>query len=491
VREGWSGREIRKEVAVALVVGVDSSTQSTKVEVREADTGALLWSGRHPHPATTPPCSEQEPSAWWEALQSLLGAARAATSELAAISVAGQQHGMVCLGADGSVLRPAKLWNDTESAPDAEELVRQLGPVQWATATGSVPVASFTVTKLAWLRRNEPGVHGRVARVLLPHDWLTLQLCGEPVTDRGDASGTGYWSPAEERWRPDLLELVGLDDRVLPRVLGPVEPAGRWQGATIGPGTGDNMASALGLGLRPGDVAISIGTSGTIFTVAERPVADASGAVAGFADATGRYLPLVCTLNASKATDAVARLLGVDHAGLDALALAAEPGAGGLVLVPYLDGERTPNLPGATGTLTGLRSDVSRDQLARAAVEGVACGLLDGLAALDAAGVPTGGRVLLAGGGARSAAYRLVLADLLQRPVTVVDEDEQVAAGACVQAAAVLESCPPQDVAAAWGLGTGTELDPDPSVDAAAIRAAYRSAAARSSGAERATQPDP
>jgi xylulokinase len=260
-------------------------------------------------------------------------------------------------------------------------------------------------------------------------------------------------------------------------VLGPVEAAGEWDGTIVAPGTGDNMAAALGLGLEPGDVAISIGTSGTIFTVARQPTADHSGQVAGFADASGRFLPLVCTLNATKVTDAVARLLGVDHAGLDALALAATPGAGGLVLLPYLDGERTPNLPDATGTLAGLRSDVTREQLARAAVEGVACGLLDGLAALTAAGVPTGGRVLLAGGGARSAAYRRVLADLLQRPVTVVDEPEQVALGACVQAAAVLGGCAPTEVAGEWGAGAGTELEPDPSVDAVAIRAAYRAAA--------------
>jgi xylulokinase len=462
---------------MALVTGIDSSTQSTKVEVRETETGALLWSGRQPHPSTTPPRSEQEPSTWWEALEPLLAGARAATSQLTAISVAGQQHGMVCLDGAGTVLRPAKLWNDTESAPDAADLVHQIGAQRWAEAVGSVPVASFTITKLAWLRRSEPGVHERVARVLLPHDWLTLQLCGEVVTDRGDASGTGYFSPAEERWRPDLLELVGLGPEVLPRLLGPTEVAGEWDGAIVAPGTGDNMAAALGLGLRPGDVAISVGTSGTVFTVAEQPTADPSGAVAGFADAGGRYLPLVCTLNAGKVTDAVARLLGVDHAGFDALALAGRPGAGGLVLVPYLDGERTPNLPDATGTLAGIRSDVSREQLARAAVEGVVCGLLDGLAALEAAGARTDGRVLLVGGAARSAAYRLVLADLLQRPVTVVDEAEQVALGACIQAAAVLEGCEPGEVASNWAVGAGAELEPDPQVDAAAIRAAYRAAA--------------
>jgi xylulokinase len=301
------------------------------------------------------------------------------------------------------------------------------------------------------------------------------------VTDRGDASGTGYWSPAEERWRLDLLGIVdrGRDwAPALPRVLGPIEPAGTWESRStlVAAGTGDNMAAALGLGLRPGDVAISLGTSGTVFSVADQPTADASGAVAGFADATGRFLPLVCTLNATKVTDAVARLLGADHDELDRLALAAPAGAGGVVLLPYFDGERTPNRPDATGTIAGLRSDASREQVARAAVEGVTCGLLDGLDALAAAGVPiTGGRLFLVGGGARSAAYRQVVADLTQRPVAVPGDAEHVATGACVQAAAVLHQRPPAEVAEAWGLGRGTEVEPDPTAAdvAGQVRAAY------------------
>ena len=310
---------------------------------------------------------------------------------MAAISVAGQQHGMVALDEQRRVIRPAKLWNDTESAPDAAWLIGQLpggrGGVGRRRAA-SVPVASFTITKLSWLHRSEPDAWARLAHVVLPHDWITSQLTGRLTTDRGDASGTGYWSAATGTYRDDLLAIV--DDRdwstVVPPVLGPTEAAGEWRGAVVGPGTGDNMAGALGVGLRPGDVAISIGTSGTVYAVSDTPTADPSGIVAGFADATGRHLPLVCTLNATKVTDAVARLLGVDHDGLDALALAAAPGAGGLSLLPYLDGERTPDRPTATGVLTGLRSDVTREQLARAAVEGVVCGLLDGLDALGAVG---------------------------------------------------------------------------------------------------------
>jgi xylulokinase len=471
-----------------VVVGVDSSTSACKVEVRDADTGALLASGRAPHPATTPPRSEQHPRDWEAAFAAACAQAGVPDRHRpAALSVAAQQHGLVVLDADGAVLRPAKLWNDTESAPDATRLVAELpgGPRAWADACGSVPVASFTVTKLAWLARCEPDALARTASIMLPHDWLTFRLTGTRSTDRGDASGTGYWSPREERYRVDLLGTV--DRRVdweaaLPCVLGPRQVAGEWAtaGAVVGPGTGDNMAAALALGLRAGDLALSLGTSGTAFAVSDHPTADPTGAIAGFADATGAYLPLACTLNATKVTDTVARLLGVRATELDTLALEAAPGADGVVLVPYLDGERTPNRPDATGALTGLRSDATREQLARAAVEGVVCNLLeaaDGLAALDNA---SDGRVFLIGGGARSTAYQRVVADLTGRAVMVPDADELVACGAAVQAAAVLHDCDFADLAAAWSLGGGAAVEPDPTVDRAAIRGAY--ARARSAG---------
>ena len=466
-----------------LVVGVDSSTSACKVEVRDADTGALVTAGRAPHPPTTPPRSEQPPDAWWAAFQAACGEAAVlgGTGERpVAIAVAGQQHGLVVLGSGGAVLRPAKLWNDTESATDADELVADLGPDAWAKACGSVPVASFTITKLRWLKRCEPDVYARVERVLLPHDWLTSQLTGRVTTDRGDASGTGWWSPHDGSYRDDLLALVD-DGRtaqdLLPEVLAPAEVAGEWEAMVVAPGTGDNMAAALGLGVRPGDLVFSLGTSGTACCVSERPTADATGAVAGFADATGRFLPLVCTLNATKVTDAVARILGVDATGLDALAAAAPSGAGGVVLVPHLDGERTPDRPTATGTLLGLRSDVSREQLARAAIEGVVCNLLAGADELTAwePGVATG-RILLVGGGARSAVYRQVVADLTGREVLVPESGDTVARGAALQAAAVSGGRGFDEVVAAWGLGASTTVEPDPTVDGAAVRAAYADA---------------
>ncbi len=467
---------------MALVIGVDSSTQATKLEVRDADNGRLVASARAPHPPTSPPRSEQDPAAWWDAL--LAAGAALGTGPADGLAVAGQQHGMVVLDAAGEVVRPAKLWNDTESAPDAAALVERLGAEAWSAAVGLVPVASYTVTKLAWLRRCEPEAWARLARVVLPHDWLNLRATGVAATDRGDASGTGYWSPGSGEWRTDLLALVDGDRDwagCLPELRGPAEPAGRLRGearecfgpALVGPGTGDNMAAALGLGLAAGDVAVSVGTSGTVFTVSDTPAADPEGLVAGFADATGRYLPLVCTLNAARVLDTAAALLGVDHDGLDELALAAPAGARGLTLLPYLDGERTPNRPDATGTLAGLRTSHGRPDLARAAVEGVVHGLLDGLDALLAQGLATAGRLVLVGGGARSRAVRQVLADLSGRAVEAHTGAETVARGAAVQAAATLAGADPAAVAAAWRPAPDAVVEPGPGVDRAALRATY------------------
>jgi xylulokinase len=424
-----------------VVAGIDCSTQATKVVVCDADTGALIREGRAPHPDGT----EVDPAAWWQALEA--ATAGGLLDGVAAVAVGAQQHGMVCLDETGQVVRPALLWNDTRSARAAADLIGELGgPQAWAEATGSVPVASFTVTKLRWLASHEPDRAKRTATVLLPHDWLTWRLAGgdgAPVTDRGDASGTGYWSAATGAWRPDLLELAFGQTPGLPRVLGPTEPAGRTPaGALVGPGTGDNMAAALGVGAKPGDVVVSVGTSGTVFAVHDQPSADPSGTVAGFADATGRYLPLVCTLNAARVLSATATLLGVDLDGLDGLALSAPPGADGLVLVPWFEGERTPNRPDATARLSGLRlGNTTPANLARAAVEGMLCGLADGLDALRGQGV-TVERVLLIGGGARSRAVQAVAPSLLDAPVLVPPAGEYVADGAARQAAWVLGGDP-------------------------------------------------
>ena len=429
----------------ALVAGVDSSTQACKVVVVDAADGRTVRTGRAAHPDGT----EVDPDAWWSALQEAIGAA-GGLDDVAAVAVGGQQHGMVCLDGSGAVVRPALLWNDTRSGDAATELVAELGgPAAWTEAVGSVPVASFTVTKLRWLATHEPEAAARTAAVCLPHDWLTWRLGGsgdlaDLATDRSDASGTSYWSPRDGVYRPDLAERALGHAPLLPRVLGPAESAGTtpW-GAVLGPGAGDNAASALGLRAGPGDAVVSIGTSGVACAVSDVAAADASGTVASFADATGRFLPLVATLNAAQVLDSTARLLGVDHAGLAALALEAPPGAGGAVLVPYFAGERTPNRPRATASLHGLDpTSWSRTHLARAAVEGLLCGLADALEALEQQGADVR-RVLLTGGAAASPAVQDVAPRVLGRTVLVPAPDEYVARGAAYQAAWTLTGTPP------------------------------------------------
>ncbi|MCP2333246.1 xylulokinase [Actinoalloteichus caeruleus] len=452
-----------------LVAGIDSSTQSCKVVVRDADTGELVRQGRASHPDGT----EIDPALWWGALGEAVDQA-GGLDDVQALSVGAQQHGMVCLDEAGEVVRPALLWNDTRSGQAALDLRAELGADgagdrAWAEAVGVVPVSSFTVTKLRWLARNEPAAAERTAAVALPHDWLTWKLAGAAgietlTTDRSDASGTGYWSATTGEYRRDLLTLGLGHDAVLPAVLGPRDTAGSTPtGAALGAGAGDNAAAGLGVGARPGDVVISIGTSGTVFAVADNAVADPSGIVAGFADATGRHLPLVCTLNAARVLDAVAGTLGVTLDELGRLALSAPAGSDGLVVVPYLEGERTPDRPDATGSVHGLTLRTSTAaHLARAAIEGMLCGLADGLDALIAQGVRCD-RVLLVGGGARSEAVCRIASALLGRPVVVPAPGEYVADGAARQAAWLLSGGtePPE-----WSIGDtlGYEEDAAPQV---------------------------
>lgn len=451
-----------------LVAGVDSSTQSVKVVVRDAETGDLVREGRAAHPDGT----EVHPDHWWSALDE---AGAGILDGVEAMAVAAQQHGMVALDDLGEVVRPALLWNDTRSAQDAADLVAEWGgPQGWADAVGSVPVASFTVSKVRWLARHEPDLAARVARVLLPHDWLTWRLAGRPdvaTTDRGDVSGTGYWSPATGDYRLDLLELAFGRVYDVPRVAAPHEVVGETSGGiALAPGTGDNMGAALGVGARPGDVVVSLGTSGTAFAVADAPTADPSGEVAGFADATGRFLPLVCTLNAARVFSAAAAMVGTDIEGATRAALSAAPGSGGLVLLPYLDGERTPNLPDATGSILGLTRDaMTPANLARASIEGMLCGLADAVDALRAQGVVPA-RIMLVGGAAANPAVQEVATTVFDLPVVVPPPGEYVADGAARQAAWALRGGaePP-----AWVLAGEVVRDPRP---VPAIREAYAAA---------------
>ena len=418
-----------------LVAGVDSSTQSVKIVVRDAQTGELIREARASHPDGT----EIAPSKWLSALNE---SSSGLFDGVQAISIGAQQHGMVVVDQNKQVVRDALLWNDTRSASDATDLVNELGGAdKWADAVGSVPVASFTVTKLRWLAKNEPNNAAKVNGVMLPHDWLSWQLMGTPdefITDRGDASGTGYWSPNTNEYRKDLLKLALGKEVQLPRVAKPNEIIGQTtSGISVAPGTGDNMAAALGLGASTGDIVISLGTSGTAYTVSANPTNDSSGIIAGFADATGNYLPLACTLNAARVINAGASALNVSLDQFAELALSAQPGSEGLVLLPFLDGERTPNLPTAKGSMHGLtRNNLTPANFARACIEGMLCSLAEASDVITNFGKGTvPNRVVLIGGAAASKAVQEIAATLFKVPIHIPPAAEYVADGAARQAA--------------------------------------------------------
>jgi xylulokinase len=442
---------------IPLVAGVDSSTQSVKVVIRRADTGELIRQGRAPHPDGT----EVDPAHWISALHSAIAAA-GGLADVGAIAIGGQQHGMVALDKSGDVIRPALLWNDTRSAESALALNHELGgDAATAQQVGSVLVASFTATKLRWLADHEKENADKVAAVALPHDYLSWKLqestdVSQLFTDRSDASGTGYFDAVTSTYRQDILAKALRTDRVIttPTIIAPNKFGGSTiAGIPIAAGAGDNAAAALGVQAEPGDVVVSLGTSGTAFAVSDSPTHDPSGAVAGFADATGRFLPLVCTLNAARILDAATRILGKTHDEVGALALQAHPGAHGLTLLPYFEGERTPNRPQATGVFAGMNLKNSNpEDIARAMIEGMLCGLVDAVDALVALGVDIK-RVLLIGGAAKNPAIAQIASSLFGREVLLPQAGEYVADGAARQAAWALsgELNPPQ-----WNLGEVT-----------------------------------
>ena len=494
-----------------LVAGVDSSTQSCKVVIVDPATGEILPSGSAAHPAGT----EVDPEEWWSALRQAITDA-GGFADVAAVSISGQQHGLIALDRYGQVIRDALLWNDLRSDAAARSLIAEIGAAEFVRRAGIVPVASFTAAKLRWLRDHEPDNAARVAAVALPHDWLTWRLLGygphssEAVrgpdlealaTDASDASGTAYFSAVTGRYDLELFhaafgtaarEAFGTANReaagpkeaaraqetagaqgpasadedspsdapvILPRVLGPHDSAGHTpEGVLVGPGAGDNAAAALGLGAASGDVVISIGTSGTVFSPTQLEISDPSGIVAGFASADGGRLPLVATLNAARVLDSAAVLLRASHSDVAALALAATPGAKGLTLVPYFEGERTPNLPEARARLEGMTlANSSPDNVARAFVEGMLCGLADGLDAVLRQGVSVE-RLLLIGGAARNPAVREVARDIFTVPIDVPEQAEYVAIGAARQATWSLTGTSPK-----WTVELVATLHPRPS----------------------------
>jgi xylulokinase len=430
---------------MSLVAGVDSSTQSCKIVIRNLSNGLAVRTGSARHPEGT----EVDPNAWLDALHEAIAQA-GGLDDVDAISIGAQQHGMVVLDSAGEVIRPALLWNDVRSAESALHLIDEVGAEVFIEKTGSIPVASFTITKLRWLRDNEPENAARVAAVVLPHDWLTWRLRGfgpagssefgpdfnELKTDRSDASGTGYFNSATNAYERELFIAALGHDAILPTVLSPQERAGvSASGLVFGAGAGDNAAAALGLGMRAGDVAISIGTSGTVFSIATSASHDLTGSVAGFADASGHFLPITVTLNAARVLVKATESLNVDFDQLAELALSAPAGSDGIVLLPFFEGERTPNLPTAKESFHGITEGNNKPgNLARAYVEGMLCSLAYGFDALLAEGVEAK-RLLLIGGGAQNLAVQQIASQIFSAPVEVPVISEYVAEGASVQAA--------------------------------------------------------
>jgi xylulokinase len=451
---------------------VDSSTQSTKALLVDAADGTVVEQRTAPHPAGT----EVDPRAWLAAFDET---AAPLLERADALSVGGQQHGMVALDAAGEPVRDALLWNDTRSAKEARDLVEELGgPQACADAVGSVLVASFTASKLRWVRDHEPDNAARVAEVLLPHDYVSRHAAAPgsaAFTDRGDASGTGYFDTAKNQWRPDLAAAAIGHEIALPRLVEPgTAGAETAAGVPIAGGSGDNAAAALGMGLETGDILVSIGTSGVASAISAVPVADGSGAVTGFADAAHGFLPLVATVNAAQILDLQARWLGVDHAELAALALRAPAGSHGVTLLPYYGGERTPNRPDATGVWTGLTPRTTREDLARAAFEALLCSLADAVdLLLEATGQAAAGprRILMVGGATKSAAVRALAPAILGRPVLLPPTGEYVARGAARQAAWALTGELPD-----WQLPDTETLEAEPTPGVREAYAALRDA---------------
>ncbi|WP_016906617.1 FGGY family carbohydrate kinase [Streptomyces xiaopingdaonensis] len=431
---------------MGIVAGLDSSAAHTSIVVCDAESGAVVRQGYAEHPE-----KRDDPQSW------LISLGKAASSgqlaDVTAIGVAAQQQGLLALDSGGTPVGPALLGNDKRAQPAAADLVDALGGRQaWAQRVGAVPTAAHPVAKLRWLARHEPEAAAQAAEIMQPHDWLVWQLLGRPerrVTDRGDASGTGYWSAASGSYQEDLVELA-LGHRVrLPEVVGPAEPAGQTpEGLLISAGTGETMAAAFGLGVRAGDAVVSLGASGSVCAVHHEALADPSGSIDSYADATGMHLPFVRTLNATRVLRGTAELLETDLEGLSELALRSTPGAYGMVLLPYLEGETTPRLPHTAGSLHGMRRESMKpEHLARAAVEGMLCGLADALDVLRGRGVAIGsgeqgeegrsegGRIFLLGAAASLPAVQAAAPLLFGGRVVVPQPAEYAALGAARQAA--------------------------------------------------------
>lgn len=451
-----------------LVLGAAFGPQATVVEVRDADGGRLVAHGRATHGDGGG--SPHDPTTWWRALARAV--AEAGEREIAAIAVAGGHPGLVLLDGAGAVLRPMQPWPDGEVADDAERLRQALGADTWARETGALPGPGTAVSRLAWLQRRDPDTFSRIGAALLPHDWLTYRLSGRPVTDRGSASLSGLWSPHREAWSADALRAVAARGQALqweerlPRVLGPAEEAD-WLAASVyellglrgrplvAPGTGEPMAVALALGVGPGESAVSLGAGTSVLVGLAHPVVDGSGTVRSRADAAGGHLAIVTTGGGTTVARTIAGVLDVELGALAEMALAAPPSTAGPLVVTGPDGR-------AGAVVTELAPGVGRDQIARAAFEGTAAGALEALDAVAAisGGAGAQGPIRLAAPDAAGPAHAQVLADLSGREVLAAPAGSMAAAGACIQAAAVLHGVDPTEVASAWQVGAGRSHSP-------------------------------
>ena len=439
---------------MSIYVGVDSGTQSVKAVALDLETGRIVAEARAQHhlidglPAGH---MEQHPQEWAAAMDSALGvvASRIDRSRVRGIGVSGQQHGFVPLDEGGGVIRPAKLWCDTSTHAECAILTRKLGgPAAVIRRTGLPFLPGYTAPKVLWLKRREPGNFRKLRHILLPHDYLNLHLTGNTFMEFGDASGTGFLDVRRRAWSEAAMGAV--DDRVagcLPALSASHEPCGvlrpeialRYgfpKGTIVSAGGGDNMMGAIGTGnVVPGAVTASFGTSGTIYAFSRKPVVDPSGEIAAFCSSTGGWLPLLCTMNVTGVTEQVRALFGWSLADLEGAAAGAPAGSDGLTLLPYLDGERTPNLPRGTGVYFGLdRRTLAKGHLARAAIEGTTLGMNYGLRRLYKLGVRPR-EIRLTGGGARSPLWRQVAADIFGVPVVAMAQDESAALGGALQAA--------------------------------------------------------
>jgi len=438
-----------------LLLGIDSGTQSTKALVVNAADGQVLGAGAQAYdliPNLPPGAKEQHPHTWRDAtaaaIRSAMRQAKAVAAEVKAIGVSGQQHGFVPLDKVGEVIRPAKLWCDTSTAAECEEIMAAVGgQKKTIKALGNAVLPGFTASKILWLKKQEPKNFARLATVLLPHDYLNFWLTGERVMEYGDASGTALLNVRSRRWANSVLaaidpELAGK----LPRLMASDEPAGQLQtstaralglnpGVLVSAGGGDNMMGAIGTGnTRPGIVTASFGTSGTIYACADKPVVDPAGEIAAFCDSTNRWLPLLCTMNVTVATEMMRADFGYTHEQFENKAAKVPPGANGLLLLPYLEGERTPNVPDGSGVMLGVNPRTfTASHYCRAAMEGVTLGMNYGLRRLAELGVYAK-QIRATGGGAKSKLWRQIMADVFDAEVVTLKVSEGAAYGAALQA---------------------------------------------------------